>query len=115
MKGINLGSGKMIKKGWDNLDYHRHFGANIVADLNCVLPIESEKYDYVLAHHILEHLKDRCFVLDEWFRILKKGGKMEIEVPYGVAVWNSIDHKSQFSWTTFSSYCDHGDDPRPYI
>lgn len=116
MKKINLGAGKLIKSGkcWDNLDIHDKFGANIILDLNFPLQIKDESYDYVLAHHVLEHLNDTMHRLDDWFRILKKGGKLEIEVPYGNAVWNSIDHKREFRWTTFASYCEHGDDDRKY-
>lgn len=105
MKKLNIGAGRDIKKSWDNLDNHKRFGANIIHDLRDLpLPIKSKTYDYVLLSHILEHLTDTTNLLNECVRILKIGGKMEIEVPYGDSVWNSIDHKKEFRIVTFLNY-----------
>ena len=43
--------------------------------------VEDNKYDYVLASHILEHLFDVRTALRNWFRILKPGGYLIICVP----------------------------------
>jgi hypothetical protein len=31
---INIGSGKDVRKGWDNLDAHNKYGANLIFNLN---------------------------------------------------------------------------------
>lgn len=48
------------------------------------LPFENETFDFILAHHILEHLHNWWNVFDECARILKPNGTMEIYVP----AWN---------------------------
>lgn len=40
-----------------------------------------EKYDFLLASHVLEHLANPLNVLKEWFRVLKKGSHLIILVP----------------------------------
>lgn len=110
MKKLNIASGKMVLKGWDNLDIHSRYGANIIWDLNKIpLPIKDESYNYILASFILEHFNDCLSQLREWFRILRKGGKLEIIVPYGDLVYDSIDHKRVFYLVTFMDFLIEGD------
>ncbi len=106
---INIGAGRKVLKGWDNLDNHRKFGANIIADLEKPLKIKSETYDYVLFENTLEHMKDPLKVMEEIFRITKVGGKIDVVVPYGRETWDSIDHKKEYWVTTLITLIDSGD------
>lgn len=108
IKRINIGAGRKILKGWDNLDNHTKFGANIIADLEKPLKIKSNTYDYVLFENTLEHMKDPLKVMEEIFRITKVGGKIEVIVPYGREVWDSIDHKKEYWVTTLITLVDSG-------
>ncbi len=110
MKRLNIGAGKRILKGYDNLDIHKRFGANIIADLT-KLPtkIKSNCYDEVLAENILEHMHDTLKVMDEFVRILKKEGVLIIQVPYSDNAWDSMDHTREFLITTFLDYVEQFD------
>lgn len=77
---LNLGCGDRIEEGYVNIDLEPLTGVNLVFDINNTLPYENEEIDEILLNHSIEHiwwfnLKDR---LNDWFRVLKKGGKLEI-------------------------------------
>ena len=96
MRRLNLGCGKDIREGWDNLDSHNKNGANLIWDLN-KLPIEIIKdntYDYVLVSHVLEDMEDLRKILNEITRITRQGGFIEIRVPGECITWNSTAHKN---------------------
>ncbi len=43
--------------------------------------LESESFDHITLHHVLEHLHDPDAGLRECFRLLKKGGRLWVQVP----------------------------------
>lgn len=55
--------------------------ADIIANVEETLPIESGRFDTGIARHILEHVIDPVFAVREWGRILKHGGRLIIAVP----------------------------------
>lgn len=55
--------------------------ADIVGDAQGPLPIESGRFDTVIARHILEHVVDSVSAIREWGRVLKHGGRLIISVP----------------------------------
>lgn len=79
---INVGSGLTHFPGstWINCDRHGDPDVNCDADR---LPFETDFADEVWAIHVLEHIhrSQASRVLYEWFRVLKPGGKLVIEVP----------------------------------
>lgn len=116
MRKLNIGSGRSVLEGWDNLDNHKKFGANIILDMNKVpYLIKSNTYDYILASYVLEHFNDSLSQLDEWLRILNKGGRLEIIVPYGDLCFDSIDHRKIFYLMTFIDAINEGDFGREAI
>lgn len=56
--------------------------ADILADLNKPLPIESEVADTVISLSVMEHLCEPQQFLNEAYRILKGGGAMILQVPF---------------------------------
>jgi len=56
--------------------------ADIAADLNQPLPIASDVADTVVSLSVLEHLCEPQTMLNEAYRILKKGGAMVLHVPW---------------------------------
>lgn len=109
IRRINIGSGRKVLKGWDNLDNHRKFGANVIMDLEKPLKIKSNTYDYVLFENTIEHMSNPLRVMEEIFRITKVGGKICVIVPYGRGVWDSIDHRKEFWIITMLDLIDSGD------
>lgn len=46
------------------------------------IKFSDEVYDFVICNHVLEHVNNDLMVLKEIFRVLKKGGKGIIQVPF---------------------------------
>lgn len=55
--------------------------ADIVADVEGPIPVESERFDTGIARHILEHVIDPVAAIREWGRTIKHGGRLIIAVP----------------------------------
>lgn len=45
-------------------------------------PFENESFDFVICNAVLEHVENPDFVVSEIWRVLKKGGKAYISVPF---------------------------------
>lgn len=56
--------------------------ADIVADLNQPLPIDSASVDHIVSFEVLEHLAEPGVMLSEAFRILRPKGDITLSVPF---------------------------------
>ena len=65
---------------WANSLHGSH--ADIVANLNCELPIKSQSADAVVSFQVLEHLCEPQLMLKEAHRALKQGGTIIVTVPF---------------------------------
>lgn len=111
MKKLNFGSGRKVLKGYDNLDIHSRYGANVICDLDVFpYPIKDKSYDEIIIENVMEHLNEPLKVMQELERILKPNGKLIIEVPYGDLTWDSLDHKKEYYITTFLEYRGEDDE-----
>jgi SAM-dependent methyltransferase len=84
---VNMGSGRQLLDGFINVDlYDKEFtigeGEYLKSDVRKI-PLPDESVDYILASQVIEHLVlgDIFSTLQEWMRILKKGGRMVITAP----------------------------------
>ena len=66
---------------WDNSS-HDQSNVDIFADLTKLFPIEDEYADTVVSFQVMEHLSEPNIFLRESHRILKRGGKILITVPF---------------------------------
>ena len=66
--------------------------------------IKNETFDFVYSSHCLEHVRDVRVALQNWFRVVKKGGYLIVAIPHRdlyekkkclPSRWNS-DHKHMF-------------------
>lgn len=73
--------------------------ADVVADLNEPLPIDSEVADTVLSLSVLEHLREPQTMLNETFRILKPGGAIVLQVP-----WQWWIHEAPYDYFRYTPY-----------
>lgn len=73
--------------------------ADIAADLNKPLPIESEVADTVVSLSVMEHLCEPQTMLNEAFRILKPGGAMVLQVP-----WQWWIHEAPYDFFRYTPY-----------
>jgi predicted SAM-dependent methyltransferase len=77
---LHVGSGDKYFPGWVNCDLHGE------QDMNCdvvTLPFESSYADEIHAYHVIEHLhrKQATEAVSEWYRVLKGGGRVVLEMP----------------------------------
>lgn len=80
---LNLGCGNDIIPGYINIDKYNNTGG---VDINCdimELPFEDGTVDEIYISHVFEHIpiNDTYIALDEWHRVLKVGGTLEIRIP----------------------------------
>jgi SAM-dependent methyltransferase len=73
--------------------------ADILADLNQHLPIESEVADTVVSLSVMEHLNEPFVMLSEAFRILKSRGTLILQVP-----WQWWIHEDPYDFFRYTPY-----------
>ena len=65
--------------------YEEHAGnkslAKVFFDTNQI-PYENNSFEFVLSEHVLEHIFQPIQALQEWIRVLKKGGKIFLFLPH---------------------------------
>ncbi len=81
MKGLNLGSGFMKLKDFDTVDFNTSIEADYHFDLTKKWVLKDNTYDYIVAHHIIEHMPDYKHFLNEILRVCKDGAKFDIHYP----------------------------------
>ncbi len=80
---LNLGCATATKKGFINIDIAK-FG-ELRLDLRKPLPFKDHSVDYILSEHYFQYIEFidstalRC--LNDYYRLLKKGGKMRMIIP----------------------------------
>jgi len=90
---VNLGSGNDYRistkaEKWINVEKNEGLKADIHADLEQdILPIKDNSADTIVLKHVLEHIRNIEFLMDQCYRILKDGGTMEIICPYYTSFW----------------------------
>ncbi len=92
LNGEILDLGGNIKSGYQDLirGQHKFTAVNIdpktnselVFDIEKKFPLPDESFDNVLCLNVLEHIFNYKNVLDESFRVLKKGGQIIIATPF---------------------------------
>ena len=56
----------------------------------CYMPFAAASFDYVVCHHVLEHVAEPKRALHEIARVLKPGGGLSVAVPDGHAVCDGV-------------------------
>jgi len=100
---LNLGSSDRIIPGFLNVDILPKPGVDIVCDLNKGIPLPDNSVEEVYAGHILEHLDDVIKIMEEIYRVCKKGAIVKIKVPYfkSIGAFKDPTHKKFFTEETF--------------
>lgn len=75
------------------------------------LPYPNEFFDGIFCHHVLEHLEDPKKAVNEFFRVLKKGGVAIAEVPskWDPNAHRDPTHKQFFATESFSKIFEKSD------
>ncbi len=85
MLRLHIG-GKQVHPDWKIIDIEEREGVDYVINANSLKMFADESVDMIYASHVLEHFYynidgELLSVLQEWRRVLKKGGKLLISVP----------------------------------
>lgn len=80
---LYLGCGHKKRKDWVNIDIDDKVKPDIVADASDLNMFEDEAVDEIESCHLLEHLTypGAAKALKEWYRVLRRGGKLFLELP----------------------------------
>jgi SAM-dependent methyltransferase len=99
---LNLGCGTAVLPGFVNVDVAPAPGV-IVADLRQPWPWSNGSASYVYASHIIEHLPDKIFTMNELWRVLSPDGLALIQVPTtdGPGAWQDPTHVSFWNRRSF--------------
>jgi predicted SAM-dependent methyltransferase len=81
---LNLGSGYKRYSDFLNVDHDPLTQPDFLADLeNLKLPIEDNSVEYIMAHHVLEHIGPGFFdLMKEIYRVCKHDAIIDIKVPH---------------------------------
>ncbi len=80
-KGVDVGcSNRSAFRDQVRVDADPWAQADVQAEVN-KLPFEDDKFDYLTAVHVLEHIEDQRQCLLEWRRVVKPGGIVAIVHP----------------------------------
>ncbi len=79
---LNVGCGGRRLPGYTGVDAVQRPGADIVAPAHAI-PLPDGCADDVMAIHLVEHVHpwEVPALLAEWFRLLKPGGRLALELP----------------------------------
>src|SRR3989344_9103927 len=104
---LHLGCGFKKFPGSIGVDINPRSNADIVHDLNKFpYPFKKDRFELVLAEHILEHLDDITKVIKELHRISKNKAKIIIDTSHFSSVDSFTDptHKHFFTSRTFDYF-----------
>ncbi len=107
MRKLHIGCGKKVLPGYINLDVQPLPGVDVVHNLEKFpYPFKDEEFDLIQAHQVLEHINNLEEVMKELARILKKGGRLKIDVPHfsSNSAYMDPTHKRLFAYTTFDFF-----------
>jgi len=105
---LNLGCGNKKMYEYINIDKSKFANPDLVLDLEeGKLPYEDESISGIVATHILEHIQNIIPLMNECYRVLKKGGYMRIVVPQNEGIWADPTHVRAFSNLSFRYYCGY--------
>jgi ubiquinone/menaquinone biosynthesis C-methylase UbiE len=84
---LDLGCGIFKQEGFIGVDIEEFPGVDKVVDLSKKWPWKNNSVDEIYCGQVLEHFdaKGRAHIVNEMFRVLKKGAKATIKCPYGLS------------------------------
>lgn len=115
---LNLGCGKDIREGYDNIDIFSQNPKVIKGDVTNLSNYQDNSVDEVLALDIIEHFPGVkvLSVLKEWCRVLKPGGLLIIRTPDIEVIFDHFYPKAkngQITWKRLSDIIN-GSQTTPY-
>jgi SAM-dependent methyltransferase len=122
---LNLGSGRAFDERCFNVDVEEGWGPDAVLDIERPLfgsgdtvelttqrfgrvRLAPGSFDLIVAHDVLEHLRDLRTAMTNCLELLAVGGSMSILVPYelGLGAWSDPTHVRAFNERSWVYYCE---------
>lgn len=100
---LNLGSGEYRLEGWVNIDIRELPEVDLVYDLNRGIPFGNNIIDEIVASHVLEHIENPHFLMNEMLRVCRPNAVVEIRVPLD-QIWQK-EHLTYFYEDWFDRNC----------
>lgn len=105
---VNIGCGHDLRKDWINVDKSPLVGADHVMDVNQDrwMVHNHNKASEIYMSHVLEHLTNPLFVLEQLWCIAKPGALLYVRVPYGSSdnAWEDQTHVRPYFLGSFSYF-----------
>jgi SAM-dependent methyltransferase len=105
---LHLGCGSKILDGYVNVDIVPGPGVDLVCDIGQGIPLETGRFEEVLAVDFLEHIPPprTIFVMNEIHRVLRPGGVLRAHVPEapGITAFQDPTHQSFWNSETFTYF-----------
>lgn len=103
---LNIGCGLKKFPDFINIDSDPACKPDIVRDIEKGLPFDDNTIDAIRCEHVLEHVHDLIFVMNEFHRVLKPDGQLLIESPLITDKWAYIDpgHVRYFNEHSFNFF-----------
>ena len=102
---LNLGCADILLPDFVNVDVGPP--ADTIADLALPWPWETSSVSQVVAHDIIEHIADRVHFMNELWRVMEGGARVEIITPNaarGAGFAQDPTHKSMWCLNSFQYY-----------
>jgi predicted SAM-dependent methyltransferase len=83
IRKLHVGAGAIALGGWLNTELVPTSLSTVHQDITKRFPFEAGTFHYIYNEHVIEHLSqdDGTFVLREFFRVLRPGGRVRIATP----------------------------------
>jgi len=111
MRILDLGCGRNKTKGAVGADVNPNSDADLIFDLTRFpYPFGENTFDVIICKQILEHLPDLHRTFEEFFRILRPNGRIQVESPHFSCFYAYGDptHKRAFSYMTPEHFTKNG-------
>lgn len=110
-RGLDVGCGPKKRAGFIGVDRYPAPCVDVVCDLeHGILPFADETFHVVYTNHVLEHVGNLDKVLADISRVMKKGAKLQIGVPYAgdLRAFQDPTHVRFFTLKTFEYFVRNG-------
>jgi hypothetical protein len=101
---LNIGCGVFKKKGYINLDSSSSINPDQVWNLEKTpLPFKTNSIEEINAEHVLEHIQNFVPLINDLWRISKKGAIIKIKVPF-YSSWGQFNDPTHVRFFTPFSF-----------